>query len=194
MGNKELAIRPLTARQKAFVREYVLLNDGTKAAIKAGYSKGRASDEARELLQHPAIKRELGKARAHLAKQYKSQLDLAIGRLVSCITRVGSDYVDEQGRPIPLHQLSQRANEAVDGIEVTQFEDKAGNVHTKTKLKLMPLSSGLDMAFKIQGSYAPDKHQVVTANVDLSDLYDRPENVLDEDVIELEPESDTQDE
>lgn len=46
----------LTARQRAFVREYLIDSCGAKAAIRAGYSEKQASTQAAHLLKIPHVK------------------------------------------------------------------------------------------------------------------------------------------
>ncbi|HGN6738866.1 TPA: terminase small subunit, partial [Pseudomonas aeruginosa] len=45
----------LTAKQRRFVAEYLLDLNATQAAIRAGYSKNRASEIGYQLLQKPDI-------------------------------------------------------------------------------------------------------------------------------------------
>lgn len=56
--------RGLTPKQAAFVREYLVDLNGTQAAIRAGYSKHTANEQAADLLARPSIKAavEAGKA------------------------------------------------------------------------------------------------------------------------------------
>ncbi len=188
MSNKTLSTRKLTPRQKAFVQQYVLLNNGEQAAIKAGYSAKSAKQEAYELLQHPGVKREIGKARNFLAKEYKEQLDVVMQELFYSLTRRGTDIVDAKTNlMLPLHQMPERINASIEGYEETVTEGK-GWSKTVRKLKLTSKTSAMDMALKIKGEYAPDKHEVKSAIVDLTQLYGMPDGALDPDVIELEPE------
>jgi hypothetical protein len=45
--------------QRAFIREWVVSNNGTQAAIKAGYSEKSAASQASALLKNPKIKRHI---------------------------------------------------------------------------------------------------------------------------------------
>jgi phage terminase small subunit len=188
MSNHSLSIARLTTRQKAFVKYYVLLNDGRAAAIRAGYSVKRAAQEAYELLLHPAVKREVNKARAVQARQYQAEMDAAMQELFHCLTRRGTDLVDPKtGLMLPLHDMPERVNAAMDGYEETVTEGPLGTKVVK-KIKLVSKASAIDMAMKIRGAYAPDKHEVKSAVVDLTQLYGVPDGALDPDVIELDPE------
>lgn len=46
----------LTPRRQAFVREYLIDHNGTQAAIRAGYSKRTANEQAAFLLAIPSVK------------------------------------------------------------------------------------------------------------------------------------------
>lgn len=59
-----MAARPkLTMKQARFVQEYLIDNNGTKAAIRAGYAAGSADVTAARLMKDPRITRELDKVR-----------------------------------------------------------------------------------------------------------------------------------
>jgi phage terminase small subunit len=49
-------IRPLNPKQRRFVAEYLKDQNGTQAAIRAGYSKRTANEQAAELLAIPRIR------------------------------------------------------------------------------------------------------------------------------------------
>lgn len=58
--------RPLTEKEAAFVREYLIDKNGTQAAIRAGYSPVSAGRHSFTMLARPVIK-------AALAKELKAQ-------------------------------------------------------------------------------------------------------------------------
>lgn len=170
-----------------FVKQYVLLRCTTKAAIAAGYSKKRAGAEGRELLDHPAVKREIGKAMSRLAKQYEVQLKVAMTELFHGLTRRGTDLVDEKtGKMLPLHDMPERIDACIEGYEEEVTINKAGKPVVKRKVKLTSKTSAMDMAFKLMGSYAPEKRVTANLAVDFSELYGMPDGALDDDVIEIE--------
>lgn len=63
---------PLTARQEAFVREYLIDLNGTQAAIRAGYSARSASVTAAENLAKPNVQVALQKAQ--LARAQRTEI------------------------------------------------------------------------------------------------------------------------
>ena len=54
----------MNRRQLAFVREYVVDGNGAQAAVRAGYSVGRARHTASELLRRPDVAAELARLRS----------------------------------------------------------------------------------------------------------------------------------
>lgn len=58
----------LTARQAAFLREYLISRNATQAAIKAGYSEKTARQQATSLLSNVYIKEAIREADAVLSE------------------------------------------------------------------------------------------------------------------------------
>ena len=53
---RKMPTKDLTNKQKAFCREYVIDHNGTQAAIRAGYSKKTANEQAARLLAKVSVK------------------------------------------------------------------------------------------------------------------------------------------
>ena len=65
----KLVPRAMTARQLAFCREYLKDYIGGKAAIRAGYSRKGADQQASVLLRNPKVMKELGRLSAQVTKK-----------------------------------------------------------------------------------------------------------------------------
>jgi len=61
-----MANRPLTPKQAAFIREYVIDNNATQAALRAGYAASCARWAGCTNITKPNIKAELAKRRAEI--------------------------------------------------------------------------------------------------------------------------------
>lgn len=156
MSNHSITLKPLTARQKAFGRAFIELNNATQAAIKAGYSSKIAATQGCLLLQHPGVKRYVNQLRAIETERARDRLDAVYDQIGHCLTREGTDFINkETGEFLPVHQLPERANASIDGIEIEERFDKDGGKVVKTKLKLVSKASVMDMAVKVLGGYAP---------------------------------------
>jgi phage terminase small subunit len=56
-GRKVMVVAKLTAKQQRFCDEYLIDLNATKAAIRAGYSEKRASEQAYQLLHKTTVKK-----------------------------------------------------------------------------------------------------------------------------------------
>lgn len=59
----------LTVRQQQFIREYLIDGNGTRAAIRAGYSPNSAHGMASHLLKQPDVRQALDSHRARLLRE-----------------------------------------------------------------------------------------------------------------------------
>ena len=158
--------KPLTARQIAFGRAYVELNNATQAAIKAGYKPSSADECGYRLLRHRGVKNQISKLRHHEAERAKDRLNVVYNEIGHAISRRGTDFIDEEtGEFIPIHDLPERANASIDAIEIEEKYDKDGGKTIKTKLKLVSKYSAMDMAVKVLGGYAKTGDET-TVNID----------------------------
>lgn len=71
----------LTPRQAAFVREYLVDNNGTQAAIRAGYAKSTANEQASRLLTKNNIAAAVEAGRQKLAAQTETEAEWVRRRL-----------------------------------------------------------------------------------------------------------------
>lgn len=164
-------------------------NNGTQAAITAGYSKKIAGVTATKVLQDPRAQKFLKQLMTERAKRYGEQLDEVLVQLWFVCTRDVREYVDEKtGLIKKLSDMPLRERSAIEGIEVVESFDKFGQKTVKTKLKLVPKNPAMDMAMKHRGLYAAEKHQVgPIPGFDLSQLHGMPEGALEQDEIEDPP-------
>ncbi len=77
-------MRGLTPMQAAFVREYVIDNNGAQAAIRAGYSRHTANVQACDLLTRPHIKTAVDEARARLQEKN----DITVSQLIEGLKQI----------------------------------------------------------------------------------------------------------
>lgn len=84
----------LTAKQAAFVREYIKCRNVTQAAIKAGYSKKTASVIGTENLKKPNIAEAIKKIQCDADKRAKLTLD----RSLEILADIAENSDDERAR------------------------------------------------------------------------------------------------
>lgn len=148
-------------KMRKFCLEYPIDYNGKKAAIRAGYAKSSAAVMAVKLLKNTIVKKILGKQESANRKRLEVDANEILEQLVYCATRSGVDYVDDNGRVVSnLNDLPERAQQAIDGIEQTDFYDENGDIKsTKMKLKLVPKLGSLDLAMKHKGLFATEKKE-----------------------------------
>ena len=72
---------------KRFCREYVIDNNGTKAAIRTGYSARSADTQASRLLARPEIQAEVAKLQAAMCKRAEVTEDFIVQTLLTVIAK-----------------------------------------------------------------------------------------------------------
>lgn len=73
--------KPLSPKQAAFVREYMVDHNGTQAAIRAGYSARTANEQASRLLANVNIAKAVAKAQAAMALKTETEAEWVRRRL-----------------------------------------------------------------------------------------------------------------
>lgn len=158
----------LTPKQQRFVEEYLLDHNGTKAAIRAGYSKHTANEQAAGLLAKPSIRIEVD---ARIEERKKRSI-LTLDRLDLELARLGfSDsrkLLDADGNILPVNQWSDDAAASVASIESIEVRSGSGEEQKVTgtlkKLKVWDKVSALTLIAKRLGAINESKN----VNVNLS--------------------------
>ena len=112
--------RPLTPKQSAFVREYLIDLNATAAYKRAGYiAKGNAAEvNATRLLRNAQVKAEiqvLMNKRAQKVEITSDRVLMEIGKLAFADIR---KIFDDQGRLLPVHMLPDEISASVSSVEV----------------------------------------------------------------------------
>lgn len=151
-------------RMRRFCLEYLIDKKPKAAAIRAGYKATHADVTAAKLLRNPIIKAFLGKVeRLDVEKLELDRLEV-LRQLYYMLSRRADDFVAEDGSVKPIHEMSDRAQSVIDGYEVEERFTKDCDGEdvriVKTKLKLSPKATAVDMAMKHKGLFAPDRVDV----------------------------------
>lgn len=81
----------LTAKQAAFVREYLIDLNATQAAIRAGYSQRRAGEIGYQLLQKTTIQEAIKEAMDERGKRTNITQDFVLSELYKIATQGADD-------------------------------------------------------------------------------------------------------
>lgn len=117
----------LTAKQRAFVWEYLIDLNATKAAIRAGYSEKTAHSQGPRLLENVGIAASIEKAKAQRSERTQIDADWLLKRLADEAVADIADLYDETGglKPVDQWPLIWRQG-LVSGIEVEELFDGRG--------------------------------------------------------------------
>jgi len=134
----------LTPKQVRFVEEYLVDLNATQAAIRAGYSKRRASEIGHQQLLKPAVAEAIAAAKKTRSERVQVDADYVVRHLVDlvelsmqkkpCRTMKGEQEEDEKGTPLwtavdgksaarALELLARHVGMLKDKIELTHAID-----------------------------------------------------------------------
>lgn len=151
--------RKVTAKQQRFVLEYLIDLNATQAAIRAGYSRKRASELGWQLLQNPTVQSAISASMAEREKRTQVDQD----RVLLELARLGFSNVkrlfDERGNLLPLHELSDDVAASISSVKV-KVEDDGETVLQVKEIKLWDKNSALEKVCKHLGLFAAEKTDV----------------------------------
>lgn len=161
------ACKDLNERQKEFCRAYITLDfNGTKAAIKAGYSKKTAGQIASELLTNPKIKDYLKLIQDNWRERLgitRERISLELQRMAFVDTK---DFYNDEGELIPIHKLPEDASRALVGFEATAI----GKISTLKKIKA-DKAKALEMLIRMEGYEAPIKTENINTTTIVKEVF-----------------------
>lgn len=154
MPDHDVAITRLPPRQARFVAEYLIDDNATQAAIRAGYSAKTAAEQGCRLLRNVQVAAAIQGRRQEVA----TKLGVRAEQVIEELARVGfadmADYlkIDDGGRvELDLANMPEGASRAIQ--ELTQEErwegkDEDRHLVRTTKFKLHPKIPALDLLGK----------------------------------------------
>lgn len=163
-----LRIDGLLPKQAAFVTEYLLCGNATKAALAAGYSPKTAHVIGAENLKKPAIAAVLGQKTMEIAARQDERLaamELTIERVRRETARIA--FFDPRkmfapdGRPLAITELDDDTAAVITGLDVLEEYEGSGQDRTLVghvkKYKIADKNTALDRAAKILKMYDDPK-------------------------------------
>jgi phage terminase small subunit len=153
MAEAEGKERKMTAKQKAFVQEYLIDLNATQAAIRAGYSADTAKVIGSENLTKPDIQEALQEAMARREKRTQITQDMVLRELAKIgmvdikdflsfrteKTVIGTD--DDTGEPVIdyAHVVQMKDSNDIDGSLISEVQLKNGELKFKLYDKVKAL-------------------------------------------------------
>lgn len=150
-----VALSPVQKRHDKFLREYLKDFNGTQAAIRAGYSKRTANEQAARLLAKVSLQTRL----ATILQERIDKEEIAGTDILRELKRIGLSDVgqafDEQGRLKPMDQIPEDLRRSIAGVEsVEEFAGKGGDrqqIGWTKKVKLWDKPKALEILCKHLG-------------------------------------------
>lgn len=116
----------LTAKQAAFVREYLVDKNATQAAIRAGYSEKTAYAIGEQNLRKLEIKAAIDEALGDIAERAGITAERVLRERARLAFFDARKLFDQDGMPIPLHLLDDDTAAAVMGVDVLEQFGREG--------------------------------------------------------------------
>lgn len=132
------ASKALTPKQRAFVDEYLIDLNATKAAIRAGFSAKTAGQKGHEFTtQHVGVMAAIASAQSQRAERTKIDADWVLMRLAAEAEADIADLYADDGSLLPVHEWPEIWRKGlVAGIDVEEIREEGVTVGTVRKLKL----------------------------------------------------------
>ena len=135
----------LTAKQTAFVQEYLVDLNATQAAIRAGYSKRRAGEIGYQLLQKTTIQAAIQEEMAKRAQRTEITADKVLKEFAKLAFFDPRNLFDDKGNPKDITELDDDTAAALAGLDVVQEVDPDSGTTSYTKrYKLASKQAALD--------------------------------------------------
>jgi phage terminase small subunit len=168
------------AKRERFCREFIIDLNGTQAAIRAGYSKRSAAEQAYDLLRNPQVEARVAELKA---AQFR-RLHMSADEVLLELARIGRSDLrkvfDANGNLKPLHELDDDTAAAIASVEVTEKrqnvrklkdpdegEDQLVNeVESIRKIRAWDKTKALDILAKHHGLFEQDNRQAGAAIAD----------------------------
>ncbi len=146
------ATRKLTPKQAAFAEEHAIDMNATRAAIRAGYSKRTAKEQATRLLSNVHVAAAFAEGRAARSERTGITADRVQQGLAAIAFADPRKLFDASGGMRPMHELDDDTRAAL-VIEVTQGADADGNPTFTRKVKFAEKLRALEMLGKHLGLF-----------------------------------------
>lgn len=144
----------LSARQIKFCKEYIVDANGTQAAIRAGYSKKTANEQAARLLANVSIKNHI----KELQEKADNKLNITRERILAELAKIAFSDIrkifNKNGTLKAIQEIDTDTAVVIASIEVSEFK----GVKTKS-IRLSDKIKAIDSICKILGYNAAEKIQ-----------------------------------
>jgi phage terminase small subunit len=117
----------LTRQQTLFCHEYIKDFNGTKAAIRAGYSPKAPEVTASRLLTIPKIVNQVDLLKQKRMNAVAIDADYVLRRLVEIDALDVADILDDEGNPLPISVWPKSWRTSISGIDIQRMTKAGGD-------------------------------------------------------------------
>ena len=149
-------MKELTAKQAAFVKEYLIDLNATQAAIRAGYSNNRADAMGHENLRKPVIAQAVQEAMKARGERTEVTADRVLAEYAKLAFLDPRRFYDSNGGLIPVPLLPADVAAALSSMEVSTERSKDSENPTfadVTKIKFVDKKGALDSVARHLGMF-----------------------------------------
>ena len=145
-------MRPLTAKQKVFVQEYLVDLNATQAAIRAGYSQRTAGWIGPQLLGKTHIAEAVQGAMAKREERTEITQDRVLKEYAKLAFLDPRRFYDDDGQLLQVHELPEDVAAALSSMEVVT--ERAGELELAVrKIKFSDKKAALDSIARHLGMF-----------------------------------------
>lgn len=160
-------------RRTRFIKEYLIDQNATRAAIAAGYSEKGASVTGSQLLANPKIREEIEAGNAKV----NAKLDISVERVKLELARLAyfdpGAFWNEDGSAKALHEIDEDSRRAIAGFEMAELFTGNGKERNLAgyvkKFKLADKGANLERLGRTLKMFV-DRYEVTAPEAMVSDL------------------------
>lgn len=156
----------LTDKQRAFCHEYIIDWNGSRACIKAGYSKKTARIQASQLLTKLNIQKYISDIQEDMAKEAGMSMLMMLFELKKMALSNIADMHETWIKRTDFEQLTKEQRSCISEIstKIKTYLDKQGNNIEEEfiKIKLHDKTKAIQEINKMLGYYSPEKTDITS--------------------------------
>lgn len=148
----------LTAKKKRFCEEYIIDFNGTQAAIRSGYSKKTANEQASRLLTNVNIQSYIKILQNKLSENTQITAEMVINELAKIGFSDMREYYESEDKTKDITKMDNKLSAAISSIKITETEGEWGS-RTIREFRLHDKLSALDKLGRHLGVFEKDNSQ-----------------------------------
>lgn len=163
----------INEKQKRFCEEYLKDFNGAQAAIRAGYSKESAKEQASRLLTNANVATYLTLLKDQNSKNHSDLKNLIVEEYKKIGFSNIQDFIEADNSIVDISQIDREKAAVVESIKKTETEFSGANESTGTKttvqIKLWDKLNALEKLGRYVGLFEEDNKQrgaIINVNID----------------------------